>query len=256
MGCSEEEKWLRCADHGVFCGFGIENLMSSQLESLPPPLSSPRLSDDLDYTDDLHDLLGGDFPESSQGPSFSTSQILPTSQPYSELDEAEIAAEGHNLEHLSVNDSMRDLCRANAAVAMDIVSKYSRRAVVSGWCRISLMKPTKRNGYVQVSSGGANKFAVLQELVVWASGSHVGTGEEASHLCHQPLCLCLDHIVPEPRIVNQGRKNCLVWVPCHHCAKTIFVCPHSPACIKYCEGFDSQEHFLREGVCRILNNST
>ena len=41
---------------------------------------------------------------------------------------------------------------------------------VDGWCRLSTLAPTKEGGYVQVSHGGANKFAVLQEVALWAMG--------------------------------------------------------------------------------------
>ncbi|KAM3425863.1 hypothetical protein MY4824_010141, partial [Beauveria thailandica] len=39
-----------------------------------------------------------------------------------------------------------------------------------GWCRSSVLKPNKQDGYIQVSFRGANKIALLHELVLWADG--------------------------------------------------------------------------------------
>jgi hypothetical protein len=67
--------------------------------------------------------------------------------------------------------------------AKEIIEKYSTGATYQG-CRVVSLRPTKENRYVQVSFGGANKFAVLQEVVMWAS---------ASHLCHEKRCCNLRH---------------------------------------------------------------
>jgi hypothetical protein len=59
---------------------------------------------------------------------------------------------------------------------MEIVAKYNLQAVQQGWCWLVQLKEPKENGYVQVSWKGANKFAVLQEVVVWANGGQVVQG--------------------------------------------------------------------------------
>jgi len=56
-----------------------------------------------------------------------------------------------------------------------------------GWCELVTHQPTKRGGYIQVSYGGANKFASLQEVVLWADGKVLlSRGDQCSHRCHSP----------------------------------------------------------------------
>jgi hypothetical protein len=33
-------------------------------------------------------------------------------------------------------------------------------------------------------------------------------GDQASHLCHQPVCINPDHIIVEPKAANEKRKEC------------------------------------------------
>jgi hypothetical protein len=139
----------------------------------------------------------------------------------------------------------RELCSIDTVFAKEIVEKYNSQATQQGWCRVVALKESKENGYVQVSWGGANKFACLQSVVVWANGETLKAGEDASHLCHQKKkCVNRAHIIPESTLDNQVRKGCRVWVNCNHCCKKVFVCSHQPACIKYCAGFRDHEHFL------------
>lgn len=121
--------------------------------------------------------------------------------------------------------------------------------VEKGWCRLCTLKPSKEGGYIQVSWAGANKFALLQELVLWAAGGHLKPGEQCSHLCCEPACVGLDHIIAEPGLQNQNGKGCLGWVDCPHCALKISVCVHvDKKCIKYCAGFDNAAAFEAAGV--------
>jgi len=119
-----------------------------------------------------------------------------------------------------------------------------------GFCRLSKNKPTKENGYVQVSWGGANKFCVIEELLLWSQGVIKDSGEHCSHLCCRPLCLVPAHICAEGAQENNLRKGCRVWVDCPHgdCSKKILLCEHEPRCIKFCEGFESWEDFLQNGI--------
>lgn len=120
-----------------------------------------------------------------------------------------------------------------------------------GWCRICTLQPSKNNGYIQVSSGGANKFAMLQEVVLWAGGGALSPGEQCSHLCGQPRCMGLDHIIAESELENQRRKGCLVWVDCCHCELKVLVCPHGgKKCVKFCTSFRDAADFEARGVHR------
>lgn len=120
-------------------------------------------------------------------------------------------------------------------------------SVSDGWCTLVKLKPTKNEGYVQISYGGANKFVMLQELVLWEGGVTLVDGQQASHLCHKPLCK-ESHVCAESVAENNARKGCLVWVDCPHCPKKIFVCTHSPRCIKFCLGFNSAQAFIENGI--------
>lgn len=146
----------------------------------------------------------------------------------------------------------RDKCRQDKELCQAILEKYrtnNRYYWQDGWCEILELVPSKRHGYVQISANGFNKFAVLEEVVIWANGQEVKEGCDASHLCHRKLCCNLDHVVSEPKPLNQSRKNCLVWIPCPHCPLKIFTCQHSPSCIKFCTGFNNHEQFISEGIC-------
>jgi hypothetical protein len=142
-----------------------------------------------------------------------------------------------------------------------------------GWCRLAKLRPTKTGGYAQVSAEGANKFATLQEVVLWAKGGvkpppvfvDDGNGNvkedhnksmEVSHLCDQPQCIVMDHICVEARKINLERKDCKrPWSrhpdSCSRChgKKVDRICSHDPPCVDYLAGFASQEDLLARGVC-------
>jgi hypothetical protein len=125
--------------------------------------------------------------------------------------------------------------------------------VKHGFCHTLDYAPTKANGYVQLSWRGANKFCTLGEMLGWAQGINTTTGcreAQISHLCHNPKCVIPSHVVLESPVENNRRKNCLVWVNCPHdgCEEKVFVCTHSPPCIKYALGWETWEEFLRWGV--------
>ena len=147
-------------------------------------------------------------------------------------------------------EMVQDLCTIDPNTARRVLQRYNAEAVPNGWCREVRLQESKEGGYVQVSWAGANKFACLQTVVVWANGQEVKTGEDASHLCHNKKCLNPQHIIPEPTKLNQHRKGCIVWVKCNHCEKKLFVCPHGPTCIKYCEGYRDHDEFMAEGICQ------
>ena len=94
------------------------------------------------------------------------------------------------------------------------------------------MAPTKRNGYVQLSWEGVNKLTTLGEVLAWVNGCSVFPGVlQASHLCDQPRCTILEHVVVETTTANNSRKNCGILVDCAHCDMKYLACPHNPRCI-------------------------
>jgi hypothetical protein len=118
-----------------------------------------------------------------------------------------------------------------------------------GFCKSTTLKPSKEGGYVQLSYGGANKFAVLQEVLLWAGGvTRVDSGDQCSHLCGNPLCTLPEHVCLEDAKKNNSRKGCVVWWDCPHCDKKIKICQHEPSCIKFVPGFISWKEFLENGL--------
>jgi hypothetical protein len=109
--------------------------------------------------------------------------------------------------------------------------------------------PTKVSGYIQFSFNGCNKLGTLHRLAYLARQDRnavvplVGTiklgGQDmdVSHRCANTKCMNPDHMCLENKEANNRRKNCLVWIECHHpnCDRSegfIFVCTHQPRCIK------------------------
>lgn len=183
------------------------------------------------------------LPSSDIGSSFklpsSPAQFLSQDD---DLDANEVRKEGKRLQ-----------CINDRKIAESIVRNYAAGAKEDGFCRLSLMKPSKTGGYIQVSDGGANKFATLQEVLIWAGGRDLTGGAQASHLCRRPNCTVIEHIIPESAEENNARKNCVVFGNCHHCSKKVLVCQHSPTCIRFCPGFASWGDFVRDGVCGKLS---
>lgn len=142
-------------------------------------------------------------------------------------------------------DSEAALC--GPALCLKILSGLDVQ--VKGFCRCSKLRPTKDGGYVQLSWGGANKFCVLEELLLWAGGVTKVQGDQCSHRCGEPLCCDPEHICRESARNNNIRKGCVVWWACPHgCQKKIVVCTHEPLCIKFVPGFASWEDFIQIGV--------
>jgi hypothetical protein len=130
----------------------------------------------------------------------------------------------------------------------EVIGRLQQTSVKDGFCLLSVLKPTKEGGYIQLSSEGANKFATLQEVLLWARGDRLQPGQHASHLCDKPKCLMKEHIVAESPVVNNSRKNCGRVIKCAHCDKYYQACDHSPRCVTFIEGFASWEEFLVNGL--------
>jgi hypothetical protein len=141
--------------------------------------------------------------------------------------------------------------------ALNCLSRYEGTS--DGWCSVVKLTPSKNDGYAQLSYMGANKFAVLQEVVLWAKGDVIPVSlrgeprKQASHLCKNKLCKTLSHITMEDEILNQRRKGCRVWRDCPHgesdnCRLKLFLCTHEPCCVKFAEGYMDEEDFMANGV--------
>lgn len=147
-----------------------------------------------------------------------------------------------------IRDSVRLLFINNPSLAVEFIRGLTVLPV--GWCKISQLRPSKANGYIQVSYGGANKFATLQDIVLWSKGLEVYAGHQVSHLCGMPGCTVASHIACETELENQRRKGCPVWVSCPHigCSLKVDCCTHKPRCIKYCTEFLDHDQFLLHGL--------
>lgn len=133
---------------------------------------------------------------------------------------------------------------------------------VSGWCKLAAMKPSKEDGYIQLSWDGVNKFAVLGEVVVWSKGLQKDaeyklgkSTQDVSHLCNQTRCMNPDHVIIESRADNNSRKGCTAWIQCgprcRDCdgQRLLLLCTHTPRCVTYHGDYTSQEDLLSRGIC-------
>jgi len=204
--------------------------------------------DSADVTLPQVDFLAMQFPSSDREGEFATPE--PSSGRHHSDDLADTFGDMTAAQRREI---VADACRLDPAYAQRVLDSYSGRQL--GWCELVSLVPTKENGYVQLSYGGVNKFAMLQRVLLWAAGSDLSAEkDQCSHLCPHRVCKTVGHVIAESAEANNGRKGCRVWVDCHHCGKKIFVCLHDPFCIKFCEGFSSPEDFLTRGVCRILRD--
>jgi len=126
--------------------------------------------------------------------------------------------------------------------AQVLLDKLRVRTTSDGFCKLSKLIPSKKNGYIQVSHNGANKFATLQEVVMWAKGEiRARPGYQISHLCDKPACTNKDHIITESSVDNNSRKNCGAVVSYIQDGekKYLQACRHFPRCIVFIPGFKS-----------------
>lgn len=114
-----------------------------------------------------------------------------------------------------------------------------------------------KGGYVQVSYWGANKFALLHHVVLWAGGYDLSEGLDASHRCHKPSCTVVGHVVPESTFDNNGRKGCQVVQRCPCGRGWQLLCRHRPTCIMSAQppgaNYQDWDSFLSSGICHINN---
>ena len=159
---------------------------------------------------------------------------------------------------LQQTESTRGTSTSKAALSGKLLAQRILRSLkveTDGWCRLSTLASTKAQGYVQLSWASQNKFAVLQDVLLWAQGRTKGPGQQVSHLCHQPKCTIPSHVCVESVEDNNSRKGCVIHMPCLdfcgrcHGTKSVWYCPHTPPCILAHEDYASQEDFLDNGIC-------
>lgn len=122
---------------------------------------------------------------------------------------------------------------------------------VEEWCWVHRLASTGSQGYVQVSIGGANKFALLHQLSAIAfTGRGVSSlqgAEQASHLCHHGRCWRPGHVIIESAALNTARQGCQVWqllpedVPGE--PRRLRTCVHEPACIRAIPNVTADQFF-------------
>jgi hypothetical protein len=122
--------------------------------------------------------------------------------------------------------------------ANKVYTKLLHSSTGHGSCILTKNVPTKPDGYSQVGIqiDGVQRKIMTHHLSMIATGRRLPEKkcDEVSHLCHNRRCINSSHLIVESKVDNNGRKNCMVWIPCPHedCTKRISVCTHSPKCIK------------------------
>ena len=109
-----------------------------------------------------------------------------------------------------------------------------------GSCIIPRRKPRK-DGYVRwtVTSQQRQKLGLpgkgelsyyTHQLTFYSVHGYVPEKDamHISHLCHNPSCMNVLHLVEETPEENMARKNC--FIQCPHCFCNL--CPHEPRCIR------------------------
>lgn len=230
--------------------------------------------------------LGGPELESagsSQDPSFDPSTDIP-SDPLSELslseadkisgsqqgdEEAMIKSEERGYSRtfssaaqlraaLSQTESTRSSNSSKSALSSKLLAQRILQSLKTedvGRCKLSILAASKSQGYVQLSWASQNKFAVLQDVLLWARGLTKGLGQQMSHLCHRPKCTLPEHVCAESVEDNNARKGCVVHMPCLefcgrcHGKKSVWYCCHVPPCILEHDEYASQDDFLTNGIC-------
>ena len=128
--------------------------------------------------------------------------------------------------------SIEENCFSSLQGAVELPPKLeSGRAY--GPCRISRLKPSKRNGYVQAQVGKGPKTPALHKLAYLALNGRP-VKQQGSHLCAKPRCINGRHILDESAADNNGRKNCPIWTRSFNFAEDgviLWLCEHEVPCI-------------------------
>lgn len=73
---------------------------------------------------------------------------------------------------------------------------------------LRLKRPGRGESRWDEAGGDRRNLINMTHVVLISRGMFPGVGDEASHLCHSSFCVNGDHLVWEPRHVNQGRNTC------------------------------------------------
>jgi len=135
--------------------------------------------------------------------------------------------------------------KINAAFAASILERFLRgKEINHKGCFIPNKQP-RPDGYVRfsVTKGNSRKaFGVekgeqtyyLHQLAWYVAGNEVPNDSSVvhlSHLCLDPRCFNVEHIVLESPKKNNSRKNCGKIHTCPNCEHTFSDCAHEPKCI-------------------------
>lgn len=79
---------------------------------------------------------------------------------------------------------------------------------------VSLKRPGIGDAWTE--SGGDFRTTILSAHIVLCSNGFFppDVHHECSHLCHNPWCICLEHLVWEPKAVNNSRVKCVTVGRC------------------------------------------
>lgn len=89
-------------------------------------------------------------------------------------------------------------------------------------CFTHRYKPSKANGYVQISIGNVKYSVTVLTYALWYR--HYDNRKHVSHRCGNPACCHPEHLTMEDQAANESRKNCIL-----HGSYTN--CIHIPKCI-------------------------
>ena len=105
-------------------------------------------------------------------------------------------------------------------------SLMSRTEIGTNGCIIFVGNPSSTYGRLNVQFPGKSKQDIYVHRLAWMLHNgvdHIPVGFEASHLCHIPKCVAIDHIRLETHAENQNRQTCNRYGFC--------VYEHDPECI-------------------------
>lgn len=129
--------------------------------------------------------------------------------------------------------------------AKEAYEKYLKsKSVNSKGCFIPRKKP-RSDGYVRFSVPKGHSVRAfgyvcgertfyIHQLAWYSNGYQVPDDSnrmQLSHLCSDPRCFNVKHLVLETPKENNSRKNCTGVAECPNCSHAFTVCKHRPKCI-------------------------
>ena len=119
-------------------------------------------------------------------------------------------------------------------LAKDYLARASPKRVKtnSTGCKILDYKPSKMNGYVQLSLGNRKGPVCHKVACLLANGPPPNEDSQASHICGNARCFKEYHQVWEDPVTNNSRKGCIGFINVDGTKYTSAECDHSPRCLK------------------------